>query len=279
MDRKYLFWNMLSRSFDFFFKNFKELFALMLTPIAVQLVGIVLALFPSLYLVNVKQLSAEDMVSYILPIIICLVVGIFLYCWGFWKYLLLSCYFTLGANDYDETKNFYLEIYKNNIKQREKQYIKTLLWPALYMLLIFAVCMAVILYCSIIKTKLTLIICALTILLMVVALTVFSLKISLLLPIFTLEPDVKPLDVMKKSIDMTKGSRIFTVFGLLFIIWLVSVVLQIVVSILVSIFGRFFISGTTLARCADVISGFSAMFLLPLNVSAMTFLYKRFISK
>ncbi len=275
MDSKYSFFNIVGRSFVFFFKNFRALFNLMLPPVILQILGIVLSLLPTLYLVFVQKLKGEELSVYLLPIFVCLVFGLILYCSGFWKYLLLNCYFTYGANDFDDGKSFYAQIYKNNMKNRQGEYVKALLWPALYMFLIFAVGILIIVYCFMIKTFISNFIAVISMIILTIILTVFSLKISLLVPIFTLEPDVKPLDVMKKSLSMTKMPVFFLVLGLSVIIWLISIVFQLFIATLMKNFVGIFVQSSLMSGVADFISSFLLIFFLPLTTSFMTLLYKR----
>ena len=136
MDIKYSFFGIISRSFKFFGKNFKELFGAMFMPVFLQGAGLLASLFPALYFTYIQKPTADMMMVFLLQLLLCLVFGLVLFCIGFWRYILLSCYFCLAANDFDDDKGFYIQIYKNNINKRQGEYIKTLLWPALIMILI-----------------------------------------------------------------------------------------------------------------------------------------------
>ena len=273
MSNKYSFWGIIFTSFNFFVKNFKNLFFVMLPPILMQMLGLVLSLFPVIYLVNIKKLSSELLFPYIIPILICTIIGLLLYCSGFWKYLLTGCYFSLAADDFDSNKGFYIQIYKSNIDKRQGDYAKTLLWPALFMFLIFVFGMVAITYFISVKTPLSILVGVLCMILLTVILVIFSLKIALLVPIFSLEPKLCPLDVMKKSFEMTKMPKMLLVVGISFIVCFLSITLQVIFSVL----GAFIASDTIVLRFIDLITSCIILLLLPINICAMTLLYKRFL--
>ena len=271
---KYSFWNIVGRSFDFFVKNFNSLFKSMLLPVLLQVFGIILSLFPAIYLTYVLKLKSDDIIAYLCPITVCTVAGLLMYCSGVWKYILLNCYYVLAVNDYDENKGMYMEIYRKSILKNEKKFIQVLLWPAFYMFLIFIVSAIIIAYCFALKSPASILFAILLFTISIVSLLVFYVKISFLIQIFVFELDLKPIDVMKKSFEMIKTSIFFKLVGLLLILCVISIILQIVFSLFASLFFGIFVKGLVLEGISNFISNFALLFLLPLNVSFVTLLYK-----
>ena len=222
MDSKYSFFGIISRSFKFFGKNFKELFGAMFLPVFLQGLGLLACLCPALYF-NLMQRPTADMLGlFLVQILFCLIFGLVLYCTGFWKYILLSCYFSFAASDYDDDKGFYIQIYKNKLNKRQGDYVKTLLLPALIMLLIIVVGVIAVYYFVSLKTVVGALLGILSAFVAIVVLVIFSIKINLLIPIFTFEPELKPLDVMKKSIKMVKLPKFFWLIAFSLIVWLIN---------------------------------------------------------
>ncbi len=279
MEKKYLFWNILRNSFAFYAKNFNKLFKVMFLPIFFQIIGIFLCLFPVFYLTSTNKLTADTIYSYLLPILICLVVGLIIYCAAFWKYLLLNCSFVYAANDYDESRDLYMNIYDSKVLKIQSKYIKVLLWPALYIFLFILAGIALLAFSFSLNKIPAFLMGTLALVVLIVAPIIISLKISLLAQIFVLEPDLKPLEVMKKSFAMVRGSAFFKVAGMLLILSVFSLLLQFVIAIFVGIPLIVFVGGDIASKLSDLISSLILMFLLPLYVSSMTFMYKSLITK
>lgn len=271
MDIKYSFFGIISRSFKFFGKNFKELFGAMFMPVFLQGAGLLASLFPALYFTYIQKPTADMMMVFLLQLLLCLVFGLVLFCIGFWRYILLSCYFCLAANDFDDDKGFYIQIYKNNINKRQGEYIKTLLWPALIMLLIIVVGVIVVHYFIMQKTVMGSLLGVLSFLVATIVLVIFSIKINLLVPIFVFEPELKPIDVMKKSLNMVKLPQFFWLLAFSLVFWLISFAIQLIISIVASICT----SDVVFLRIVDLISTCIAMFLLPINICIVTLFYKK----
>ena len=271
MDSKYSFFGIISRSFKFFGKNLKGLFGAMFMPVFLQVTGCLVSLFPALYFTYVQKPTTDMIPIFLLQLLLCLVFGLVLFCIGFWRYILLSCYFCLAANDFDDDKGFYIQIYKNNTSKRQGEYIKTLLWPALIMLLIIVVGVIVAHYFVMQKTVMGSLFGALSFLVAMIALTIFSIKINLLVPIFAFEPELKPLDVMKKSINMVKLPQFFWLLAFSLVYWLISVVIQFIISFVAGMCT----SDVLCLRIVDLISTCIVLFLLPVNACMATLFYKK----
>ena len=277
MDRKYTFFNIIRRSFDFLEKNLFTFIKCAFFPIVMQTAGIILSLFPCIFLTAVQKLNGEALVPYIIPMLICLIAGIVLFCIGFWKYLLLSCYFSLGANDYDENKGFYLQIYKNDILKRQGNYAKVLLWAALFGILIFAAIMLAIFV--IYNTATQILSLILAILLMTTALIWYYVKITFIVPIFTMEKDLKPYDVFLKSFNMIKGSKFWFIFALGFAINIIVLALEFVFAFIISFICTFFIAQSFIQPIANFISSLVYVLLFPFITSSVMLAYKRMLTK
>ena len=271
MDSKYSFFGIISRSFKFFGKNFKELFGAMFLPVFLQGLGLLTCLCPALYFNLMQRPTADLLGLFLVQILFCLIFGLVLYCTGFWKYILLSCYFSLGANDFDDDKGFYIQIYKNNINKRQGEYVKTLLWPALIMLLIIVVGVIVVHYFVMQKTVMGSLLGALFFLVALIALAIFSVKINLLVPIFTFEPELKPLDVMKKSIKMVKLPQFFWLLAFSLLVWLISIAIQLIISFVAGMFT----TNVVCLRIVDLIATCIVLFLLPISICTVTLFYKK----
>ena len=271
MDIKYSFFGIISRSFKFFGKNFKELFGAMFMPVFLQGAGLLASLFPALYFTYIQKPTADMMMVFLLQLLLCLVFGLVLFCIGFWRYILLSCYFCLAANDFDDDKGFYIQIYKNNINKRQGEYVKTLLWPALIMILIMLADIIAIFYFVSQKTIMGSLFAVLSFIVTLIVLVIFSIKINLLVPIFVFEPELKPLDVMKKSIKMVKLPQFFWLLAFSLIVWLINVAIQLVISFTAGMFT----SNVVYIRIVDLIATCIAMFLLPINICIVTLFYKK----
>ena len=276
MDRKYYFWNIIVRSFSFWFKNFGVFIKAAFAPVLLQVLGLFAALYPMHYLTSVKKLTGEALIPYLIPILICLIFGIVLYCAGFWKYLLLNCYFCYGANDYDEDRGFYLEIYKKDILNRQGGFVKALLWPALYGLLIFGGGTVLMLLCIKPKVPVLMLLAIFFVLATTVALIIYSLKVSFVIPIFTLEKDLKPRDVLSKSLDMIKGRPLLVVFGLSVAVGVVTFVLQALLGFIAGFGAGIFLSKETALQIARILSNLARLVILPFCVCIVTLAYKRF---
>ena len=271
MDIKYSFFGIISRSFKFFGKNLKKLFGAMFMPVFLQGAGLLASLFPALYFTYIQKPTADMMMVFLLQLLLCLVFGLVLFCIGFWRYILLSCYFCLAANDFDDDKGFYIQIYKNNINKRQGEYVKTLLWPALIMLLIIVVGVIVVHYFVMQKTVMGSLLGAVSFFVALIALAIFSVKINLLVPIFTFEPELKPLDVMKKSINMVKLPQFFWLLAFSLLVWLISIVIQFIISFVAGMFT----TNVVCLRIVDLITTCVVMFLLPINACMVTLFYKK----
>ncbi len=271
MDIKYSFFGIISRSFKFFGKNFKELFGAMFMPVFLQGAGLLASLFPALYFTYIQKPTADMMMVFLLQLLLCLVFGLVLFCIGFWRYILLSCYFCLAANDFDDDKGFYIQIYKNNINKRQGEYIKTLLWPALIMILIMLANIIAVYYFVSQKTIMGSLFAVLSFIVALIVLVIFSIKINLLVPIFVFEPELKPIDVMKKSLNMVKLPQFFWLLAFSLVFWLISVAIQLIISIVASICT----SDVVFLRIVDLISTCIVLFLLPINTCLVTLFYKK----
>lgn len=276
MDRKYYFWNIIGRSFSFWFKNFGVFIKAAFVPVLLQVLGLFAALYPMHYLTSVKKLAGEALIPYLIPILICLIFGIVLYCVGFWKYLLLNCYFCYGANDYDEDRGFYLEIYKKDILNRQGGFVKALLWPALYGLLIFGGGTVLMLLCIKPKVPVLMLLAIFFVLATTVALIIYSLKVSFVIPIFTLEKDLKPRDVLSKSLDMIKGRPLLVVFGLSVAVGVVTFVLQALLGFIAGFGAGIFLPKETALQFARIVSNLASLVIIPFCVCIVTLAYKRF---
>ena len=276
MDRKYMFYNIIRRSFDFLAKNLFTFIKCAFFPVVMQILGIILSLFPCIFLTVIQKLNGEALIPYIIPMLICLIVGIILFCIGFWKYLLLSCYFTLGTNDYDENKGFYLQIYKNDILKRQGNYAKVLLWAALFGILIFVAGMLIVFAVSynIAKQALPSIL-AMAILLMTVALIWYYVKITFIVPIFTMEKDLKPYDVFLKSFNMIKGSKFWFIFALGLVVNIITIILELIFAFLASFICSFFISENFIQSITNLVSSLVYVLLFPFITSVVMLAYKR----
>ncbi len=271
MDSKYSFFGIISRSFKFFGKNFKELFGAMFLPVFLQGLGLLACLCPALYFNLMQRPTADLLGLFLVQILFCLIFGLVLYCTGFWKYILLSCYFSFAASDYDDDKGFYIQIYKNNINKRQGKYVKTLLWPALIMILIMLANIIAVYYFVSQKTIMGSLFAVLSFIVALIVLVIFSIKINLLVPIFTFEPELKPLDVMKKSIKMVKLPQFFWLLAFSLVVWLINIAIQLVISFTAGMFT----SNVVYIRIVDLIATCIAMFLLPINICIVTLFYKK----
>ena len=271
MDSKYSFFGIISRSFKFFGKNFKELFRAMFMPIFLQGFGLLACLCPALYFNLMQRPTADLLGLFLVQILFCLIFGLVLYCTGFWKYILLSCYFSFAASDYDDDKGFYIQIYKNNINKRQGKYVKTLLWPALIMILIMLANIIAVYYFVSQKTIMGSLFAVLSFIVALIVLVIFSIKINLLVPIFTFEPELKPLDVMKKSIKMVKLPQFFWLLAFSLVVWLINIAIQLIISFTAGMFT----SNVVYLRIVDLIATCIVMFLLPINICIVTLFYKK----
>ena len=104
-----------------------------------------------------------------------------------------------------------------------------------------------------------------------IVLVIFSIKINLLVPIFTFEPELKPLDVMKKSIKMVKLPQFFWLLAFSLVVWLINIAIQLVISFTAGMFT----SNVVYIRIVDLIATCIAMFLLPINICIVTLFYKK----
>lgn len=275
---KYGFFEMFGWGFEFFAKNFSIFFKELFLPITMQVIGLLLSVMPVVYLTKSLNLSGEALVPYVVPIIILLIFGLILYTVGFWKYLLQFCYLTLASRDYFSEKYVDILEYKKDISKRNADYAKMLLWATLYGVLILFIGIFIATVFLSLKTSGGRLLAILCYVATIVSLIIYSLKIFPTVPIFALEENIAPKEVIKRSFEISKNSLLL-IFATQFLLGIVALIFNILFPI-VTIPVKFLCGNSELMLTIYyVIVTFAQFFLLPLYSSVGYLLYCRLVSK
>ena len=271
---KYGFWEIFNKSFAFMVKKFPSIVKELSLPLVAQIFGIILSLVPLTYLTKNLGLKGDELVPYIIPVLILLVIGLIFYAWGFWRCLLISCHMVLASCDYFSSKELDFNSYKADILQRQGNYVKMLLW---YSLFIFVICIlgifAVILTLSQ-KGSTGAVLAMFCIILMTLAIIFYSLKVSLVLPVFVFERDIKPLDVIKRSFEITDKSLLL-VFGVQLVYGLILGAFNLALPLVTFPVKLLCITNEAFLMVYNIVIGFAALIFIPFFSSVSYLLYKR----
>ena len=109
---------------------------------------------------------------------------------------------------------------------------------------------------------------------MMLAIIFYSLRASLTLPVFVLEKDVKPLDVIKRSFELTKNTLLL-VFGVQFLYGLVLSAFNIALPLVTYPVKLLCLSNPALLMCYNIIITFACLIFIPFYSSISYMLYKR----
>lgn len=273
-NHKYGFWEIFNKSFAFMVKNFPSIMKELLLPIAAQIFGIILSLVPLTHLTKTLNLKGDELVPYIIPVLLLLILGLVFYAWGFWRCLLISCHMVLASDDYFSSKELDFNSYKVEISKRQGNYVKMLLW---YSLFVFIICIIGILAIGITlsqKSSTGAMLAILSVIVMMLAIIFYSLRASLTLPVFVLEKDVKPLDVIKRSFELTKNTLLL-VFGVQFLYGLVLSAFNIALPLVTYPVKLLCLSNPALLMCYNIIITFACLIFIPFYSSISYMLYKR----
>ena len=78
-NHKYGFWEIFNKSFAFMVKNFPSIMKELLLPVAAQIFGIILSLVPLTHLTKTLNLKGDELVPYIIPVLLLLILGLVFY--------------------------------------------------------------------------------------------------------------------------------------------------------------------------------------------------------